>query len=116
MEITNMAETYIRQKPKLGIDIEQIKMLAEFLAKRCSMHGVEYLGGILFCKTHYNFMIHAHNADYQFILEKCNGNDNKFLLSYSLAEEQDFHPIQLLQYQNCFELSTDIWKWISTIF
>lgn len=102
-------EKYLREKPELGFDF---KMVTEFLATRCKIHGSLLLGAMVFCKRQYAFMV---NQDYQFFVEKCNGNDNSYLISWTKASEEIFHPISIIQYQNSFEFATRLWGCVSKV-
>lgn len=102
-------KTYLREKPELGFDF---KMVSEFLTTRCEIHGSALLGIVVFCKRQMAFAV---KEGKQFMVERCNAKDNAYLVTWTTEEEQIFHPIQIIQYQNSFEFSCKLWECIAKV-
>lgn len=100
---------YLREKPELGFDF---KMVSEFLATRCRIHGSLLLGSMIFCKRQMAFAV---KEGKQFMVERCNAKDHTYLVSWTVETEQIFHPIQIVQYQNAFEFSCRLWECIAKV-
>lgn len=100
---------YLREKPELGFDF---KMVSEFLATRCKIHGSLLLGSMIFCKRQMAFAV---KEGIQFMVERCNAKDHTYLVSWTVESEETFHPIQIIHYQNAFEFSCRLWECIAKV-